>query len=76
MGAGGCKRKGKVNNILLGIGGYMLCQLMMPRLLAAMSVFEHAYVKTALKKKIKKHMLKILFQEQETSVLSYHRAVA
>lgn len=51
MGAGGCKRKGKVNNILLGIGGYMLCQLMMPRLLAAMSVFEHAYVKTALKEK-------------------------
>lgn len=73
MGAGGCKRKGKVNNILLGIGGYMLCQLMMPRLLAAMSVFEHAYVKTALKKT---HMLKILFQEQENSVLSYHRAVA
>lgn len=47
MGAGGFKRKGKVNNILPGIGGYMLCQRMMPRLLAAMSVVEHAYVKTA-----------------------------
>lgn len=79
MGAYGYKWKGQVNNILLGTGGYTLCQQMMLRLLDAMSVAEYKCMQEQLKKTKQKqqtHMLKILFQEQETCVLSYHSAVA
>lgn len=48
---------------------------MTPRLLAVMFVAEHERIKKLLEEqKQQTHTLKILFQEQETCVLSYHRA--